>query len=78
VSHSGKLPRGRGHSARWDRFALFYVIRAVRRIRAGEELFLDYALVIDGDDPAGYPCACGTGACRGTMAASAAEPAVPV
>lgn len=54
------------------------VVRAIRRIRAGEELFLDYALVIDGDDPADYPCACGTGACRGTMAASAAEPALPV
>ena len=27
-------------------------------IRPGDELFLDYALVIDGDDPAIYPCAC--------------------
>ena len=54
------------------------VIRAVRRIRTGEELLLDYALAIDGDDPADYPCACGTGACRGTMAAPTAEPAVPV
>ena len=51
---------------------------AVRRIRTGEELFLDYALAIDGDDPAVYPCACGTGACRGTMVASVAEPASPV
>ena len=55
------------------------VVCAIRRIRAGEELFLDYALAIDsGDDAADYPCACGTGACRGTMAASAAEPAAPV
>jgi SET domain-containing protein len=56
---------------RADSDKLELAIRAVRRIRAGEELFLDYALVIDGDDPANYPCACGTGACRGTMAASA-------
>jgi uncharacterized protein len=35
------------------------VVRAIRRVRAGEELLLDYALVIEGDDPAGYPCACG-------------------
>jgi SET domain-containing protein len=63
-----------------ERFAddgdLELVIRAVRRIGAGEELFLDYALVIDGDDAADYPCACGAGACRGTMAASAAETGV--
>ena len=45
---------------------------ALRNLRAGDELFLDYALVIDGDDPADYPCACGTDACRGTMAALAA------
>ena len=62
---------------RADNDELELVVRAIRRIRAGEELFLDYALVIDGDDPADYPCACGTGACRGTMAASAAEPASP-
>lgn len=61
-----------------DNGDLELVVRAVRRIRAGEELFLDYALVIDGDDPADYPCACGTGACRGTMAACAAESALLV
>lgn len=33
---------------------------AIRRICAGEELFLDYTLVIDGDDAADYPCVCGT------------------
>ena len=48
------------------------IVRATRRIRAGDELFLDYALIIDCDDPAEYPCACGTGACRGTMAAASA------
>ena len=51
------------------------VVCAIRRIRTGEELFLDYALDIDGDDAADYPCLCGTVGCRGTMAASAAEPA---
>ena len=47
---------------------LMLVIRTLRRVRAGEELFLDYALVIDGDDPSDYRCACGTERCRGTMA----------
>jgi len=45
------------------------MVRATRRIRAGDELFLDYALIIGGEDPTEYACACGTGACRGTMAA---------
>ena len=59
---------------RADNDELELIVRATRRIRAGDELFLDYALAIDGDDPAEYPCACGTGACRGTMAAPVAVP----
>ena len=51
---------------------LVLVVRTLRRIQADEELFLDYALIIDGDEPSGYPCACGTADCRGTMAAPAA------
>ncbi|HKX41762.1 MAG TPA: SET domain-containing protein [Burkholderiaceae bacterium] len=48
-------------------------VRALRRIQAGEELFLDYALETDGDDPSDYPCACGHERCRGTMAAPVEE-----
>ncbi len=44
------------------------VVEAKRRLRAGEELFLDYALDIGQDDPADYPCRCGSPKCRGTMA----------
>lgn len=44
------------------------VIEARRRIRVGEELFIDYALDIGDDDPAEYPCRCGAPKCRGTMA----------
>lgn len=47
------------------------VIEARRRIRAGEELFIDYALDIGEDDPAAYPCRCGAPKCRGTMAMKA-------
>lgn len=46
---------------------LVIVICATQRIAAGEELFLDYALEVDGDDPAAYPCACGSKRCRGTL-----------
>lgn len=45
------------------------VIEAKRRIRAGDELFIDYALDIGDDDPADFPCHCGAPKCRGTMAA---------
>ena len=46
------------------------VIHTTRDIRAGEELFLDYALDVGGDDPAAYPCECGAARCRGTLAAT--------
>jgi uncharacterized protein len=48
-------------------------IRALRHIKAGEELFYDYGLVID--EPytpklkAEYPCWCGAKSCRGTLLA---------
>ncbi len=54
--------------------ALRVVIEARRRIRAGEELFIDYALDVGDDDHSAYPCRCGAAGCRGTMA-GAAEPA---
>ena len=48
-------------------------IRALRNIRAGEELFYDYGLVIDEPyTPAlkkQYPCWCGSKNCRGTLLA---------
>ena len=49
------------------------VIKALRNIRAGEELNYDYGLIID--EPytrklkAEYPCWCGAGLCRGTLLA---------
>lgn len=52
---------------------LVVTIHALRAIAAGEELFLDYALDVDGEDPSNYPCRCGTGRCRGSLVA----PTVP-
>lgn len=45
------------------------VIEAKRRIRAGEELFIDYALDVGDNDPGEYACRCGHARCRGTMVA---------
>ncbi|HEY9064610.1 MAG TPA: SET domain-containing protein-lysine N-methyltransferase [Burkholderiaceae bacterium] len=45
----------------------FYALRA---IRSGEELFLDYSLEVDEpEEPGKFACACGAAACRGTMLA---------
>jgi SET domain-containing protein len=48
---------------------LVIVIRTLRAIERGSELFLDYGLDVDGDDPAMYPCSCESSKCRGTIAA---------
>ena len=48
-------------------------IKVLRNIAAGEELFYDYGLVIDGRYTAKllaeYPCWCGAKSCRGTLLA---------
>jgi SET domain-containing protein len=48
-------------------------IRALRDIEPGEELFFDYALMLEGRHTAKvkkqYECRCGDAACRGTMLA---------
>jgi len=47
------------------------VFYALRPIRAGEELFLDYCLQVDEDHDAGaFLCTCGAAVCRGTMLAA--------
>ncbi len=45
------------------------VVRTLRRLRAGEELFIDYRLDVGNADPADFPCRCGSPRCRGTLAA---------
>jgi len=53
-------------------------IHAVTAIEPGEELFIDYGLVVDGDitDDIGqqYACRCGGPACRRSMLADTAAP----
>jgi hypothetical protein len=48
-------------------------IKALRNIKAGEELFYDYGLIIDAKYTkkllAQYPCWCGAKKCRGTLLA---------
>ena len=51
-----------------DAHIVFY---ALRPIRAGEELFLDYSLIVDEtEEPDAFGCSCGTQQCRGTMLAA--------
>jgi uncharacterized protein len=77
AKHGGNSSRWINHScapnceAEIDEGRVF--IRAKRAIKAGEELFYDYGLVID--EPytprlkAEYPCWCGNRQCRGTLLA---------
>jgi SET domain-containing protein len=73
-----------GNSARWINHACApncqadevdgrIFIKALRKLRAGEELFYDYGLVIDERyTPAlkkQFPCYCGAKTCRGTLLA---------
>lgn len=44
-------------------------IEARRRIRSGEELFIDYRLQAGEDDAFAYPCRCGSRRCRGSLLA---------
>ena len=52
-------------------------IKALRHIKAGEELFYDYGLIIDAKYTkkllAEYPCWCGAKKCRGTLLAPKAK-----
>ncbi len=73
-----------GNSSRWinhsckpnceadeDKGRVF--IKALRNIKAGDELFYDYGLIIDAKYTpkllAEYPCWCGAKSCRGTLLA---------
>ena len=42
-------------------------IRSKRSIAAGEELAIDYALIVAAEERDDYACLCGVSACRGTM-----------
>jgi SET domain-containing protein len=50
------------------------VVWSVRPIAAGDELFIDYALIAEAglseDERAGHACRCGATSCRGTMLAT--------
>ena len=61
-------PNCQAYEVEEEQGGLRVVIEAKRRIRAGAELFIDYALDIGEDDPADFPCHCGAPKCRGTMA----------
>ncbi len=53
--------------------ANFIQIEALRRIHAGEELFLDYGLDVGDGVPEDFPCRCGATDCRGSLVAADAH-----
>ncbi len=68
INHSC-APNCQAEEEEGDDGQLVIVIPTRRRIRAGDELFIDYRLDVGGDDPAAYQCRCGAPRCRGTLAA---------
>lgn len=50
--------------------SLGIVIKTLRSVQRGEELFLDYSLDADQADERAFSCACGASRCRGAMLAT--------
>lgn len=50
--------------------ANFIQIETLRKIAAGEELFLDYGLDAGEGVPEDFPCRCGATECRGSLVAA--------
>lgn len=48
-------------------------VHALRDVTVGEELFLDYSLIVDAADENSYGCHCRAPGCRGTMVGSNAR-----
>jgi SET domain-containing protein len=69
INHSC-APNCVAYEERGPRGKLVVAFYALRDIRAGEELFLDYSLEVDeSEDRSTFGCACGAPGCRGTMLA---------
>ena len=77
AKHGGNSSRWINHSCQpnceADEDGGRVLIKALRNIVAGEELFYDYGLIIDAKYTkkllADYPCWCGADSCRGTLLA---------
>lgn len=77
AKHGGNSSRWINHSCKpnceADEVEGRVFIKALRNIKAGEELFYDYGLIIDAPYTkkllAEYPCWCGAKNCRGTLLA---------
>lgn len=70
INHSC-APNCVAYEVQADNGASCIEIEALRAVRAGEELFLDYGLEAGASTPEDFPCRCGTAACRGTLVALA-------
>lgn len=77
INHSC-LPNCEAAEERGVRGRLVVRIYTLVPLRAGEEAFLDYGLIIDEtESPDAYPCFCGAPGCRGTMVATRSEHLFP-
>jgi hypothetical protein len=73
LNHSCE-PNCEAHEEVGPRGRLSIVFYALGEVRAGDELFIDYGLLVDEPTtPAEYQCGCRSLRCRGTMLASAPD-----
>lgn len=56
-----------------DGSGFIVTVHALRDITVGEELFLDYSLIVDAADEHSYGCHCRARRCRGTMVGAHAQ-----
>jgi uncharacterized protein len=71
INHSCK-PNCAAYETEADDGEAWIVIEALRRIPAGQELFIDYCLQVDAETTERFVCHCGAKACRGTLVGSTA------
>jgi hypothetical protein len=68
INHSCE-PNCAAYEVEDDAGGLHISIETTREIAPGEELFLDYSLDAESNDPSTFACRCGAADCRGSMLA---------
>ena len=68
INHSCE-PNCEAYEVRLDDDSLDLRIRTLVAVHKGDELFIDYALIVADEPASAFPCYCQSSRCRGTMVA---------
>ena len=69
INHSCR-PNCEAYEVRLGDGSLDLRVRTLAPIKAGQEMFIDYALIVDDQPPSAFRCFCRAPTCRGTMVAA--------